>query len=392
MEFENYKPTIVMIALQFMYAIVTLSTRATLVQGLSARVFVAYRQTIAFLLIAPIAFVPRRKTGNSICLGWKSFWLIFLAALIGVTLNQNIYFSGLYYSSSSIASATGNLVPAFTFLMAWFMRLEKVQIKSLRSIAKVIGTILCVAGAIAMALIKGPKLLNSEFNPTNGLLLLILGKETSENLDSNWILGVILLIASAIAWSFWLILQVTLSKNCPDHLSLTAWLCLFAAIQSAIATFILEPNINTWKITSSLELISCLYTGFSSAVSFFGQAWCISKRGPLFSAMFNPLCTVIVTIFASTFMHEEMYTGSLVGSLAVIFGLYVVLWGKAKDKKEENIIITKEEEPVKQTNIQETTIITIQDSNLDLITSCSKIDLEEPLLIKKSTSNIEDDK
>ncbi|CAN4113315.1 unnamed protein product [Withania somnifera] len=144
--------------------------------------------------------------------------------------------------------------------MAWFMRLEKVQIKSLRSIAKVIGTILCVAGAIAMALIKGPKLLNSEFNPTNGLLLLILGKETSENLDSNWILGVILLIASAIAWSFWLILQVTLSKNCPDHLSLTAWLCLFAAIQSAIATFILEPNINTWKITSSLELISCLYT------------------------------------------------------------------------------------------------------------------------------------
>lgn len=80
--------------------------------------------------------------------------------------------------------------------------------KSLRSIGKVIGTILCVAGAVAMALIKGPKLLNSQFIPTNGLLLLILGKENSDNLDSNWMLGVILLIASAICWSFWLILQV----------------------------------------------------------------------------------------------------------------------------------------------------------------------------------------
>ncbi|KAK4374920.1 hypothetical protein RND71_005597 [Anisodus tanguticus] len=365
-----------------MYAGVTLSTRATLLQGLSSRVFVVYRQTIAFLLIAPIAFVLRWKTGSR-CLGWKSFWLIFLAALIGVTLNQNIYFSGLYYSSSSIASATGNLVPAFTFLMAWIMGLEKVQIKSLRSIAKVIGTILCVAGAVAMALIKGPKLLNSEFIPTNGLLL-VLGKENSENLDSNWMLGVILLIGSAVCWSFWLILQVTLSANCPDHLSLTAWLCLFAAIQSAIVTFFYEPDINSWKITSSLELISCLYTGFSSAVSFFGQAWCISHKGPLFSAMFNPLCTVIVTVLASAFMQEEMYTGSLVGSLAVVFGLYVVLWGKAKDKKEEIIV---EEEPVKQ-HIQETTI-KIQDSNSDWITSC-KLDLEEPLLTKKSTNNGDD--
>ncbi|XP_016472432.1 WAT1-related protein At4g30420-like [Nicotiana tabacum] len=379
MGFETYKPTFVMIALQFMYAAVTLFSRASLVQGMSPRVFVVYRQTIAFLLISPIAFVPRRKTGSS-CLGWKSFWLINLAALTGVTINQNIYFSGLYYASSSIASATGNLVPAFTFLMAWVMGMEKVQINSLRSIAKVIGTILCVAGAVAMALLKGPKLLNSEFIPTNELL--VLGKENSENLN-NWMLGVILLIASACCWSFWLILQVTLSANCPDHLSLTAWLCLMAAIQSGIVTFFFEPNLNSWKVTSSLEFISIFYTGFSSAVSFFGQAWCISRRGPLFSAMFNPLCTVIVTIIASAFMQEEMYTGSLVGSLAVIFGLYVVLWGKAKDKKEDNIL---EEEPVKQ-HIQETTIA-IQD--FPDFTSF-KVDLEEPLLTNKSITNIVDD-
>lgn len=71
------------------------------------------------------------------------------------------------------------------------------------------------------------------------------------------------------------------------------------------------------------------------------------------------------------------------GSLAVIFGLYVVLWGKAKDKKEDNIL---EEEPVKQ-HIQETTIA-IQD--FPDFTSF-KVDLEEPLLTNKSITNIVDD-
>nr|GMC58371.1 WAT1-related protein At4g30420-like [Ipomoea batatas] len=47
--------------------------------------------------------------------------------------------------------------------------------------------------------------------------------------------------------------------------------------------------------------------------------------------MFNPLCTVIVTVYASLFMHEEMYAGSMAGAVAVIVGLYVVLWGKAED-------------------------------------------------------------
>ena len=49
--------------------------------------------------------------------------------------------------------------------------------------------------------------------------------------------------------------------------------------------------------------------GIGSGLSFFVQAWVISRRGPLFSAMFNPLCTVIVTILAAAFLHEKIYTG-----------------------------------------------------------------------------------
>lgn len=46
-----------------------------------------------------------------------------------------------------------------------------------------------------------------------------------------------------------------------------------------------------------------------SGVAFFLQAWCISLKGPLFAAMFYPLCTVIVTILAPVFLDETIYTG-----------------------------------------------------------------------------------
>ncbi|KAG8367671.1 hypothetical protein BUALT_Bualt16G0097200 [Buddleja alternifolia] len=103
--------------------------------------------------------------------------------------------------------------------------------------------------------------------------------------------------------------QVHVTASYPDHLSLTAWACLMAALQSGILTFILEPNTKTWKLTSPLQLFSCLYAGLVSAVTFFGQAWCIARRGPLFSAMFNPLFTVIVTVLGCIFLHEELYVG-----------------------------------------------------------------------------------
>ncbi|KAL3629594.1 hypothetical protein CASFOL_026816 [Castilleja foliolosa] len=118
MGLEYYKPIIVMVLVQFVYSGVTLIGRAALLQDLSSRVFVVYRQCIAFLLIAPLAFCSRK--GTNICyLGWKSFWWIFLLAFVGVTINQNMYFEGLYLVSSSVASALINLTPATTFVLAY---------------------------------------------------------------------------------------------------------------------------------------------------------------------------------------------------------------------------------------------------------------------------------
>ncbi|EEF34167.1 Auxin-induced protein 5NG4, putative [Ricinus communis] len=325
--FDDCKPVIAMVGLQFIYAGVSLFTRAALVQGMNTRVFVVYRQGIATLIMAPLAYLSVRRKPRMSSLGLKFFAWISLASLIGITANQNAYFEGLFLTSSTATTAMTNLIPAITFVMAAIFGMEKVNIRNLRSIAKIIGTVICVTGAISMALLKGPKLLNSKLLPPMSTL-------SSEG--DNWLLGCIFLFGSSCFWSFWMILQVPISESCPDHLYSSAWMGFLATIESAIIALSLEKNGAAWKLNSYLEMGCCLYAGVGLAVSFFLQAWCISQRGPLFSAMFNPLCTVITAIIAAIFLHEETYLGSLIGALAVIIGLYVVLWGKAKDLEEVN--------------------------------------------------------
>ncbi|XVF47819.1 hypothetical protein PTKIN_Ptkin03bG0141600 [Pterospermum kingtungense] len=351
---DDYKPVLGMIGLQFTYAGVALYTRAALLKGLSPRVFVVYRQGIATLLIAPIAFASR-KNASRCSLGLKSFAWIFLASLLGVTANQNAYFEGLYLSSSTIASAMTNLIPAVTFVITACFGLEKVNF-SLPSLAKILGTVICVGGAISMALLKGPKLLDAEVLPSKSLL---------SPGGQNRFLGCMLLLGSSFFWSLWMVLQVPISASCPDHLCSSSWMCLLATIDSATVAFLVDKDVEAWRLNSYLELSCCLFTGTALAVSFFVQAWCISRRGPLFSAMFNPLCTVIVTIFATIFLHEETYTGSLVGAFAVIIGLYTVLWGKAKDLEEMDPKLI------------------IDESSKEIC----EIDLEEPLLSDKPTND-----
>nr|XP_043626444.1 WAT1-related protein At4g30420-like isoform X2 [Erigeron canadensis] len=368
---EYYKPLIVMLVLQFTYGAVSISTRASLLEGMNPRVFVVYRQAIATLVISPIAYFSRRKTKCSI--GWKSFGLIFLAALIGITTSQIIFLEGLYLASASAGSAMFNLVPAITFVVASIVGYEPINIRSFRTIAKILGTVVCVTSAGAMALIKGPKLVNAPLPPSNSLLLLI----SSESDDTLWLLGCLCLFGSSCCWSFWLIIQVPVTRNYPDHLSLSAWMCFIATVQSGTVVCFSDPHLEAWKVGSYLQLGSLLYAGIvGSGISVFAQSWIIQKRGPVFSAMFNPLNTVIVTIMASIFLHEQIYVGSVVGAVGIVSGLYVVLWGKAKDLEE-----LKEEHAKKTTLIlQENHIKTIQ-------VLVDESNIKAPLLLKQ-TNNV----
>ncbi|XP_022938042.1 WAT1-related protein At4g30420-like [Cucurbita moschata] len=370
---EEYLPAIAMLGLQAIYAIVTLISRAALLEGMSPRVFIVYRQAFATLSIAPVAYFSRSKS-MKLSLDFKSFYLIFLAALAGTTINLNFFYEGLFLASSSLATAMENLIPAMTFLIAGMVGMESVKMKNLRSMAKIGGTVVCMGGAMFMAFLRGPKLLNA----TQGFGVKSAIFDVESGSHEAWLLGSLSLLGSCVCWSIWLILQVPAMESYPDKLSLSAWTCFFSLIQSVGFTLWVEgANVETWKIHSNTELVCYLFSGiFGSGVAYYLQAWGISKRGPVFSAVFIPFCTIITTVLAAIFLHEEIYSGSLLGGVVVIIGLYVFLWGKANEGvKEED----KERSRIEKQEGCESNSV---DKN------SYKIDMEEPLL-KGCTDHID---
>lgn len=78
-------------------------------------------------------------------------------------------------------------------------RLEAIDVKSPRGLAKIVGTVLSLTGALIMILYKGHTIQSLKGAPFH------LGGKMAHN---NWIKGTILTVVSCISWSLWYILQV----------------------------------------------------------------------------------------------------------------------------------------------------------------------------------------
>lgn len=84
--------------------------------------------------------------------------------------------------------------------------MEKVDIKKVRCQAKVVGTIVTVAGAMLMTLYKGPivEMVWSKYvHPRQSYVT-----NTTATSDKDWFKGSIFLIIATLAWASLFILQV----------------------------------------------------------------------------------------------------------------------------------------------------------------------------------------
>ncbi|KAM3215078.1 hypothetical protein ACQJBY_067192 [Aegilops geniculata] len=64
------------------------------------------------------------------------------------------------------------------------------------------------------------------------------------------------------------------------------------------------------------------------------MTWCIKLRGPLFVSMFNPVVLVVYAVLGWAFLGEKIHLGDAVGLVLIVAGLYMVLWGKAREARE----------------------------------------------------------
>eukprot|EP01018_Ginkgo_biloba_P012890 Gb_22525 [translate_table: standard] len=322
---DKYKPHLAMLAVQFAYAGLCVTSKAALNKGMNQFVFVVYRHIIAALLLSPFAYFLERRERPSL-----TFWIfskIFVLALCGVTIQQNLYLAGLNYTSATFACALSNVIPAMTFVIAVLCRMERVNFRSMGGQARVLGTLVCIGGALIVTLYKGP-VIRMPWSP------LVHHHHTNDpvGVSQDWLKGSLFIIISYITYSLWLIQQANIMKEYPAQLSMTTLLCLLATVQSAVVAVIFERKPAAWALQWNFQLLNVVYAGIMTSGGVYClQTWCIGIKGPVFAAMFIPVSLVIVAFMSSILLAELLHLGSLVGGFLVVIGLYFVLWGKSKD-------------------------------------------------------------
>ncbi|CAM8939404.1 unnamed protein product [Rhodiola kirilowii] len=290
-------------------------------EGVSALVIVVYEHVIATVVLFILAFFLERNQRSPLSL--KIICYAFLLGLLQVALCQTLLTMSLDYVSSTFQSVALNLVPVIVFVLALIFQQEKFKCWSIIGQAKIWGLIISAGGALALVLWKGPVLLKS-----TSYSFTIQLEATSDE-----VIGCTMVVVGILATSLWYILLGHVIRLYPAEISLTAIMSLFGTIQTAIVS-VFVTSTSAWKLQwlNGLTLIVLLLGGFFvTGLAYYLITWCIKKRGPLFTAAFNPLLILFSILLQTVVLGSATHLGSIVGAVLVIIGLYFILWAKAKD-------------------------------------------------------------
>ncbi|MBA0872373.1 hypothetical protein Goshw_012493 [Gossypium schwendimanii] len=156
----------------------------------------------------------------------------------------------------------------------------------------------------------------------------------------HFIIGAFFGLLSCISFSLWLINQAKMSVGFPYLYSSTALMCLMGSIQGALYAVCTVRDWNQWKLGWNVRLLAVAFVGImGSALLVSLVSWAVRLKGPLYAAIFNPLGLVFVAIVGSLLLDEKLHLGSIIGGLMIVCGVYVVLWGKAKEMKQKTQLV-----------------------------------------------------
>ncbi|KAB2036055.1 hypothetical protein E1A91_D04G197100v1 [Gossypium mustelinum] len=337
--FHSIKPPLLMVLVQIIFAGVNVMYKLAADDGMSLRLIVVYRFMFATVIMVPLALIFERKSLEKI--NKKVLLQAFLCGLFGGSLGQNLYLQSLVHTSATFVAAMINLAPAFTFILAICFKMEKLAIRTNAGKAKVCGTLIGIGGAMVFTFYKG---IDINIWSTNVNLLKHhhqqVGPRHSYHGTGHFIIGAFFGLLSCISFSLWLINQAKMSVGFPYLYSSTALMCLMGSIQGALYAVCTVRDWNQWKLGWNVRLLAVAFVGImGSALLVFLVSWAVRLKGPLYAAIFNPLGLVFVAIVGSLLLDEKLHLGSIIGGLMIVCGVYVVLWGKAKEMKQKTQLV-----------------------------------------------------
>lgn len=336
-------PCAAMVVVEGSIIALTIMASTAMARGMSPFVFVVYTNILGSIILLPYSFLYERERSEVSILTFKFLLRVFLLGLIGIAIAQNLAFVGLSYSSPIVACGMANQIPAFSFILGIILRTAKFDWKSSGSQARLLGTLISVAGAISLTLYRGPTIRNHTspslaFPAAAEAVAAPLRLLVFSSPHENWVLGCLLFAASSFTLAIWNIVQVGTVKMCPQVMKIISFYNLFGTIQSALLAIFIERDPSAWRLEFNFELLVILLTAiFSSLIRTNVLIWCTRSNGPYFVPAFKPFGIPYASTFGCLLFADTFHYGSMMGAFICGAGYYTVLWGEIKDGETQKL-------------------------------------------------------
>ncbi|KAK9102994.1 hypothetical protein Sjap_020248 [Stephania japonica] len=311
-----------LVTIQLVFAVYGVLTSRVMALGLSPYFLIIYGSFATFLFYSPLSFIFERKKWPS-KLGMKLLGQFVLISFGGVTVSQWLLLIGLKRTTPAVAAAMPNISPGLIFIISWIFRFEKVNLKCLYSKIKILGTLLCIIGAILMSLLYASASKSISTSP----------KDAGSAIDNDKIIGTLCLMSAVIIFSSLVVLQATILAELPAPISICAVTAFIGSVLTAILQLIQEHNlVITSPFMSKGKLIVFALSGgiVGGGCNSFGS-WAMKEKGPVFVSTFGPIGTVFSVTISAVTLGDIISLGSLIGMFVMFTGLYLVLFAKKKE-------------------------------------------------------------
>lgn len=253
-----------------------------------------------------------------------------LIALGGTTAFQALMLLGIKKTTPAIASAMPNLSPGLIFIVAACFRLERFDRACKYTQAKMAGTVVCLAGALAMGFLHSPT------STSSSLQAAVAAEAAAGGGDYyyDWILGCCCLVAAVTVFALVTVLQAATLAAFPAPLTMCCATSATGAALTAVLRLVLEGRflgMGSPRIDATLVAGIVVLGGAAVGACMAFQAWCLGRKGPLFVSVFGPVQTVCTAILSAALLRQVLSLGSLAGIVLMFTGLYIVLWAKSNE-------------------------------------------------------------
>lgn len=148
-------------------------------------------------------------------------------------------------------------------------RSESLNLRRKTGIAKLVGTLISVAGAMVLTFYKGVAVTHT--TKIHHATAAAAAAAEAAMSSRNWTLGTVAILGNCVCLSCWFLLHSRLAKKYPHVYSCNAFMCMFSFLQVAVVGLSTQRNVSVWIVRTKFHILTILYAvrNYSTPFCFF---------------------------------------------------------------------------------------------------------------------------